>query len=194
MGDGARRGVVLAERGAAPAGSRRQSRYMSNPVARLAAVLLLCLLGVVHEEDERIAGSKLMLHEGDGGEHLVVVAREGIVAPLPGGEEDPTIVGAVLEIGNPRTGEWARFETPASDWSINALGTVFRFKNSHVKGPGSEVRALVIKHLRRLKISTRALGITLDEQAQHALSVVLATGTRRYCLLFGGTIGKDKPG
>ena len=168
-----------------------QNHSMTN---RLAAALLLCLLGIAHGEDERIAGSRLVLKQGDGGEHLVLVAREGIVAPLPGGEEDPTIVGAVLEISNPRTGEWARFETAAQDWSINAVGTVFRFRNSHTKGPGSEVRALVIKHRRRLKISTRALGISLDEETQRAVSVVLATGTRRYCLLFGGTIGKDKPG
>jgi len=168
---------------------------MPNRIARrLAAALVLCLLGVARAEDDRIAGSKLVLRQGDGVEHLVLVAREGVVAPLPGGDEDPTIVGAVLEIGNPRTGEWARFQTAASDWSINAVGTVFRFRNSHAKGPGSEVRALVIKHRRRLKISTRALGITLDEEAQRALSVVLTSGTRRYCLLFGGTIGKDKPG
>jgi hypothetical protein len=168
---------------------------MSNRVApSLAAALVLLLAGAVYAEDERIPGSKLALRSGGGGEHLVLVASEGVIAPLPGGDEDPTLVGAVLEIGNPRTGEWARFETAASDWSINAVGTVFRFKNSRTKGPGSEVRALVIKHRRRLRISTRALGITLDEQAQRALSVVLSSGTRRYCLLFGGTIGKDKPG
>jgi len=160
----------------------------------LAAIAMLSVLASARAEDERLAGSKLVLRKGPLGEHLVVVAHEGVVAPLPGGSEDPTRVGAVLDISNPRTGEHARFETAPRDWTVNALGTIFRFHNHLEKGPGSEVRALVIKHERRLKISTRALGITLDEEAQQALSVVLTTGTRRYCLLFGGKIGKDKPG
>ena len=160
----------------------------------LAAIAMLSVLASARAEDERLAGSKLVLRKGPLGEHLVVVAHEGVVAPLPGGSEDPTRVGAVLDISNPRTGEHARFETAPRDWTVNALGTIFRFHNHLEKGPGSEVRALVIKHRRRLKISTRALGITLDEEAQRALSVVLTSGTRRYCLLFGGTIGKDKPG
>jgi hypothetical protein len=162
--------------------------------SRLVVLLLLAVLGVARAEDERLAGSKLVLRENTKAEHLVLVAREGVLAPLPGGTEDPTRVGAVLEISNPRTGERARFETVAADWTVNAVGTVFRFRNHLEKGAGSEVRGIVIRHQRRLKISTRALGITLDEETQRALSVVLTTGTRRYCLLFGGKIGKDKPG
>jgi hypothetical protein len=163
-------------------------------VTSLAVVLLLTLLGPARAADERLAGSKLVLRKSSVAERLVLVAREGVTAPLPGSTEDPALVGGDVEISNPKSGEHAGFATSAQDWTVNALGTVFRFQNHLETGPGSEVRTIVIKHKRQLKISTRAFGITLDEQAQRALSVVVRTGTRRYCLLFGGRIGKDKPG
>jgi hypothetical protein len=157
-------------------------------------VLLLGFPGPARTVDVRVAGGKLVLREKRASEHLVLVAREDVVAPLPGSSVDPTLVGGELEISNPDTGERARFTTSARDWAVSAVGTVFSFRNRLETGPGAEVRAIVIKKRRRLKLSTRALGITLDEEAQRALSVVLRTGTRRYCVLFGGRIGKDRPG
>jgi len=162
--------------------------------ACLAAVLIVAVLGLARATDVHLAGNKLVLQKKPASERLVLVARGGVIAPLPGSTEDPTLVGGELQIGNPGTGEQARFATSARDWSVNALGTIFRFRNHLETGPGSEVRSILIRNRGRLKISTRALGITLDEQAQQALSVVMRTGTRRYCFLFGGRIGKDKPG
>jgi hypothetical protein len=163
---------------------------------RLVAAVVVLVMGgeAAAVEEQLLAGSRLALRTGRAGEHLVLVARDDVVAPLPGGSEDPTLVGAVVDVSNPRTGERARFHAPAADWTVNATGTRFRFRNAARRGPGAEIQAVVIRHRRRLKISTRALGITLDEDSQHALSVVVTTGTRRYCLLFGGRIGKDRPG
>jgi hypothetical protein len=166
-----------------------------NQVARpLAILLLLAPLAAARADEQYLSGSKLVLTKKPVVEHLVLRTRDDVVAPLPASTEDPTLVGGALEIGNPGSGERAAFTTSAQNWTVNALGTVFRFRNDRETGPGSEVRAILIRHQRELKISTRALGITLDEQAQGALSVVLRTGTRRYCFLFGGKIGKDKPG
>ena len=167
---------------------------MRSRPACLAVILLLAVLGLARGADVHLAGSKLVVRQGTDAERLVLVARDDVLAPLPGGTEDPTLVGGEVEISNPNTGERARFATSARDWSVNASATVFRFENRLATGPGAEVRTIVIKNRKQLKISARALGITLDEDTQRALSVVVRTGTRRYCFLFGGKIGKDKPG
>jgi hypothetical protein len=167
---------------------------MRSRLAYLAVLLPLAVLGLARAADVHLAGSKLVVRQSADEERLVLVARADVLAPLPGGTEDPTLVGGEVEIGNPNTGERSRFVTSARDWQINSLGTIFRFRNHLETGPGSEVRTIVIKNRRQLKISARALGITLDEEAQRVLSVVVRTGTRRYCFLFGGKIGKDKPG
>jgi hypothetical protein len=167
---------------------------MRSRLVSLVVMLALAVLASARAADFRLAGSKLLLRKNPASERLVLVAREGVIAPLPGSTEDPLLVGGELVISNPNTGERARFPTSARDWTVNALGTVFRFDNHLESGPGSEVRTIQIKNRGRLKIGARALGITLDEEAQQALSVVVRTGTRRYCFLFGGRIGKDRPG
>jgi hypothetical protein len=166
---------------------------MPSRLACLFAALLLVAL-TAYAGDFRLAGSKLLMRKNPASERLILVARDGVIAPLPGSTEDPTLVGGELVISNPNTGERARFATSARDWAVNTLGTIFRFQNHLESGPGSEVRTIIIKNRGKLKISARALGITLDEEAQQALSVVVRTGTRRYCFLFGGRIGKDRPG
>jgi hypothetical protein len=160
---------------------------------RSGALLALSALATpVHGVDETISGGSLALRQGRQKAQLVLVAHAPIVAPLPGTSEDPTLRGAVLDIGNPATGEWARLVAPASGWSVNALGTVFRFRGP-ARGP-SGIRSLVIRHGRRLRLKASAVGITLDEPAQGGLAVSLASGTRRYCMVFGGTVRRDEPG
>ena len=142
--------------------------------------------------EEMTAGRSLSLRQGKGSARLVLVVQAPVVAPLPGGTEDPTIHGGSLEISNPETGEWARLGTPASGWSMNALGTVFRFRNTTrgVRG----VRSAVIRHGRKIKVKASTVGITLDERTQGLLSAALATGNRHYCMLFGGEVRRDEPG
>jgi hypothetical protein len=115
------------------------------------------------------------------------------VAPLPGGSDDPRLAGATLEIGNPATGEWARFSFPAGGWLLNGLGTVFRYQGGRPRGVGT-VRALVLRHNRRLKVHGTAIGLSLDEAAQGRLAVLLTTGSRRYCMLFAdAAVKRDQP-
>ena len=172
-----------------------------EPFAPIAGVILrsgLVLLalavvaGPARGVEDTVSGRALALRQRQQKARLVVVADTPIVAPLPGTGEDPTLRGALLEIGNPRTGETARLAAPASGWSVNALGTVFRFRASSRSAPG--IRSIVIRHGRRLKLRATTVGITLDEPAQGVVAVVLTTGTRRYCLLFGGDVRRDEPG
>ena len=157
----------------------------------LALLALVALATPVRGVDDTISGESLALRQGRQKAQLVLVARTPIVAPLPGTSEDPTLHGAIVDIGNPQTGEWARLTAPAGDWSVNALGTVFRFR---APARGSGIRSLVIRHGRRIQLRASAVGITLDEPTQGGLAVSLATGTRRYCMVFGGTVRRDEPG
>ncbi|TMA99176.1 MAG: hypothetical protein E6J70_13435 [Deltaproteobacteria bacterium] len=50
---------------------------------------------------------------------LFVGRSSAIVAPTPGGPDDPTVVGATLAL-RAASGESAAFDLPASNWSVNA--------------------------------------------------------------------------
>lgn len=154
---------------------------------------LVPLAGPAHGIEDAIAGRTLAMRQGKARARLVLVAHTAVVAPLPGSGEDPTLRGASLEIGNPRTGEWAQLAAPASGWTMNALGTVFRFRAA-ARGAAPGIRSLVIRHARRLKVKASAVGITLDEPAQGVVAAALTTGTRRYCMVFGGEVRRDEPG
>jgi hypothetical protein len=173
-------------------GSRSVRTLAAHAVLPALVTLLLLPRAGAAVDAQLLAGKRLTLRQSARTERLSIVSRDRLVAPLPGGTDDPTLTGAVLDLGNPATGEWARFLVPAAGWSLNALGTVFRFQAPQ-RSPGA-VRALVIRHGKRLKVSGTAVGLTLDERAQGALAVVLTSGTRRYCLLFGGgSVRRDVP-
>jgi hypothetical protein len=156
-------------------------------------LVLAVLAGAAQAADDPLAGRTLALRQGKTTARMLLVARTAVVAPLPGGSEDPKLRGASLEIGNPETGEWARLLAPASGWSVNPLGTVFRFRAAG-RGASPGIRSFVIRHGRQLKVKASAIGITLDEKTQGVVAVALTTGTRRYCLVFGGEVRRDEPG
>ena len=153
---------------------------------------LALLAGRAHGIEDAIAGRSLSLRQGKESARLVLMVHAPVVAPLPGGTEDPTVHGGFLEISNPETGEWARLGAPASGWSMNTLGTVFRFRSTARAAPG--LRSVVVRHGRKIKVKATTVGITLDERTQGVLAASLATGTRRYCMLFGGEVRRDEPG
>ena len=163
---------------------------------RVAVVVgaLLCVTPAAALESELVPGTTLALRQGKKGERLVVVAKASIAAPLPGGLDDPRLTGARIDIGNPTTQEWARLEAPAAGWSVNQLGTLFRFENPSPKVRGDEPLRVVIRHGKGLKVVSRVIGLTLDEPTQRSLAVVVTSGDRRYCLFFGGKVHHDEPG
>lgn len=156
--------------------------------------LLVCASTVAALDDELLPGTKLALRQRKKGERLAVVAKASIAAPLPGGLDDPRLTGARVDIGNPATKEWARLDAPAAGWSVNQLGTLFRFENASPKDRLDEPLRVIIRHGKGLKVVSRAIGLTLDEPAQRSLAIVVTSGDRRYCLLFGGKVRHDEPG
>jgi hypothetical protein len=142
--------------------------------------------------DQLVPGRKLVVRVGRyGGQKVVFVARgPGITAPASGAN-DPTESGARLEI-LAQSGESAAFDMPASNWTTNAAGTVFKFKNASAPAGPSEVE---IAYLRNgsVKVSAKSTGITLDEPSQGEIGIILETGSNRYCARFGG-VRRDEPG
>src|SRR3989475_820806 len=163
-------------------------------MATAAVALLMLGTGSARATDRLIPGRKLSLSARAGRQRLAFAAKSPvIVVPTPQGSDDPTSVGATLRIVNPASGESASFDLPASHWSRNASGTLYKFKNSAAPAPPSEVKIALLR-TGRLKVSARASGITLNELSQGSIGVVLSAGSVRYCALFGGQILRNGPG
>src|SRR5439155_1533469 len=124
---------------------------------------------------------------------LFVGRSSAIVAPTPGGPDDPTVVGATLAL-RAASGESAAFDLPASSWSVNAAGTAYKFRNPSAPAGPSTVRMALVKDHATLRVAARATGITLDEPSQGSIAVIFTSGTLRYCTSFGGTVVRDQPG
>ena len=158
-------------------------------IALVVASLLLAA-PAVRAADQRVPGTKLLLKSANGREILSFKSNGPITAPAPGSGDDPTNVGATLEILNPGTMESSTFNLPSMHWTLS--GTTFRYVDSALVESGKVKIALIG---RILKVSGKKIGITLDEASQGTLDVVLTSGTIRYCAAFGpGSVKRDQPG
>jgi hypothetical protein len=141
-----------------------------------------------------ISGTKLSLHDGRNASRrrLAWLTKDTHIS-LPSGSDLPTVSGMTLEVRNPTTGETTTLPMPAAAWKLLAKGGFEYSDPSLALGP---VRTAVLKAGKLAKITAGGSGITLslDEPSQGSLSVVLTSGSRRYCTLFGGTVKPDRPG
>jgi hypothetical protein len=143
--------------------------------------------------DQLVPGRRLLLSVSASGNQRLLFSGlgAGITAPSSPAD-DPTLTGASLEV-RAASGEFDTFSMPAGNWSKNAAGTVFRFKNPAAPGGPSEVRLAFLKN-GMVKVTARSLGsITLNEPSQTRFGIVLNSGTTRYCAVFGGTVTRDQP-
>jgi ABC-2 type transport system ATP-binding protein len=139
--------------------------------------------------DLLVPGQKLALSDRSDRQKLTFTAKSSLITTA----DDPRTGGATLTIVIADTGESATFDLPASHWTANGSGTVFKWKNQNAPNPPSEVKVALLKS-GTLKVKAHATGISLNEPSQTAVGVVLATGTTRYCTLFGGDIRRNVPG
>ncbi len=102
--------------------------------------------------------------------------------PTPGSGDDPSNVGASLQILNPGTSESFTFNLPQAHWSVS--GTTFRYVDSALVEAG-KVKIAIIGRI--LKVSGKKIGITLNEPTQGTLDAVFTTGSIRYCASFVAT-------
>src|SRR5262249_28460775 len=149
---------------------------------RLLAIALTLAASVLpaNAADQLLPGRSLVLRSSSSSQRGKFAARsDTIVAPAPGGPDDPTTAGATLEI-IAGSGESATLAMPAAGWTANQAGTAYRFRSSD---QASAVKASLLKNGSRLKVVARTTGITLDEPSQGSIGLVFTVGTIRYCAL-----------
>lgn len=119
-----------------------------------------------------------------------------LAAPVPG-PGDPTKLGGVLRVSSTSGADDAVLALPAAGWKglgkpAGAKGWKYSDK-SRSRGPCTSV---VVKPGKKLRATCKGEGIpfTLDEDAQDAILVTLALGDDpAQCLLFGGSVQKNRP-
>jgi len=104
----------------------------------------------------------------------------------PGSADDPTLNDGSLRVRSSTGGFDSTYPLPAAGWSYIGDPTApkgYRFKNA--TGP---ITKALLKAGRRLKVSGKGSGL-LHSLASNPdpVDVVLTTGTKKYCMSFGGT-------
>ncbi|MCW5891331.1 MAG: hypothetical protein KIT14_12375 [bacterium] len=141
--------------------------------------------------DVLLAGRRLRLRAARTGWTLSLRAGDrGVPAIEPGGADDPSVGGAALVIAGPQG--TATLALPAVAWAVRKGGRVLRYADP--RGAAGPVRAVRLKTGKRLVLTARSDTPGLDLATDPGpLRVVLTFGTRRTCLVFGGTTSW-KPG
>ncbi|TMB20633.1 MAG: hypothetical protein E6J71_09300 [Deltaproteobacteria bacterium] len=164
-----------------------------NGYQRMIALLVAPLLlgaAAARAADQLVPGTKLLLKSANGREVLSFKSTGPFTPPTPGSGDDPSNVGASLQILNPGTSESFTFNLPQAHWSVS--GTTFRYVDSALVEAG-KVKIAIIGRI--LKVSGKKIGITLNEPTQGTLDAVFTTGSIRYCASFGdGFVKRDEPG
>src|SRR5262249_4344562 len=137
-----------------------------------------------------LAGAKLVLKAATPATAKLTFASKDpaiAVTPAGGGSDDPTIAGGRLRIA---TTQGSAFDVthvlPPSGWkTIGTAGSVIGYKFKSKTGP---IRTVLVRNGKQLKASGNgtALGVLVSTDP-NPVEVVLTTGTRHYCLEFGGT-------
>lgn len=145
--------------------------------------------------DRRVSGARLSLRRtGSGKEKAVFVSRDpALVFPVSASGDDPVVVGATVDLLSPAEGS-ASFDLPASNWSVNPAGMVYKFLNATAPDATSTVKVAIIKHGKLLKVVSKDVGLPLAGP-QGSVGIRIQTGLLRNCARFGpGTIVRDEVG
>jgi hypothetical protein len=150
--------------------------------------------------DEALGGTRLKVKDSASNPSrrlLQLAVRDPrLFSPAPIGPGDPTVAGGSLTLHNPDTGETTTLPLPASMWKglgtpAGAAGWAYADRD-RVAGPCRKVE-IRDGALLRASCTGAGIGFTLDETpGQGRLAVELATGHARACLLFGGTVTRDR--
>ena len=140
--------------------------------------------------ENTLSGQKLLLKATvPARAKLSVASRDPAIAvtPVGGASDDPTIVGGRLRIA---TTQGLAFDVthvlPASGWTATGSpGAVTQYKFKSKVGP---IRTVVVRNGKVLKATGKGIGLGIAIGTDpNPVGLVLTTGTRHYCLEFGGT-------
>lgn len=156
----------------------------TSHVTLLTAIMLATGFATGNAADQPVPGTKLAVQQSSTGK-LSFSSKAALVAPTPGGPDDPRTGGATFRIYNPDSGESATFDLPASNWVLKGGSSVYyKFTNPASPAGPSQVKISLLRGGRQLSVKAKATGITLNEPTQGRLGVVFTSGSVRYCALF----------
>jgi cysteine-rich repeat protein len=170
----------------------QQPRHEEPPMTRLTIVALVtvlaCMAATSHATQSQLPGRILhMKWSPTGGRSLSFSTSVDFAIPVPNGPEDPRTVGANLLI-RAASGEAAMLSMPAQGWVLYGGSPYWVFNGKWA--PSSPVKKAILRP-GSLKLKVATAGISLDESAQGAIAVEFTSGTRKYCLQFGDSYGRD---
>ncbi len=161
----------------------------------------LCVPGTAAcTRDVRLSGRQLNVVDDaqkPGRRRLRVRSEDSsFTPPSPGGLEDPTLVGATLELVNPVSYETQILALPASRWA--GLGEPAGVKGYRYQDPKREDGPCTDAVLKPGRLRARCRGaelsFMLEGSPQEALAVALRVANEvTYCMRFGGEVQRDVP-
>jgi hypothetical protein len=162
----------------------------SAPVLTLGVSLTLAAFASA--ADFPIAGTKLVIRDRGTSRKVVFVSRDAAAPfPAPGSADDPTGVGVMIDVVTPDA--VASLAVPAGFGWTAGTGT-YRYSNRLAPDGPSPVRTMTLRQGRVLKVSAKALPLSLAASLGSA-GIRITTGATRTCAFFGGSsIVSDEPG
>ena len=137
--------------------------------------------------DQPIDGAKLVMKRSAQGDKLIFVSKDPTALfPIPGGPNDPTVVGAHVDLFTAGV-EWpARFDLPAGSWQTSGSGTGHKFVNPTAPDSTSGVRVAKLGQGTIVRIVAKSLPLELIYSAlDQGASIRIRTGSQWNCARFG---------
>jgi hypothetical protein len=169
-------------------------------MTRVALVLCVMLEATALAADQPVTGAMLVLRRSSSGaEALVFVSKDpAALFPAIGSADDPQTGnpgGALVELFSTAEPSGATHTVPPANWTARP-GTrpSHRFSNRRAPDTLSDVRTVVLKQGRLLKVVGRGVGLGLTT-SQGTVGIRITTGSLRNCALFGPpSVRRDQAG
>ncbi len=201
-------GALVATIVVARAQPQQRCRRMVRPMRARLNGLLFCLLTLAvlpaHAEDRPITGFKLSVSRTPTGtgllEQMVFESKDtGLIGPASGGADDPSLVGATIEVFSERDGLTAPILVPPAVSAVPAQWKSPKpndYVFTHVDAPAapSTVRRLDLRSGVKLRLVAYTAPFALAG-GTGATVVRVSLGSVRYCARFeSSAVRTDKPG